>query len=65
MIPPELCSVVPGQISGKKLSGNQTTIMVNVACRPPATNAELIVGEGASILGLGQSQKNGPVRLSV
>ena len=60
-VPPELCTVLPGQVAKKKLSNTQTENMVNVACRAPAENAQLIVGEGARVMGIGDSHTDGPV----
>ncbi|SLM41349.1 Stem cell self-renewal protein Piwi [Lasallia pustulata] len=59
-VPPELCTVLPGQVAKKKLSTTQTENMVNVACRAPAENAQLIVGEGARVMGIGDSHTDGP-----
>lgn len=58
LIPPELCTVLPGQVAGRKLSGDQTTQMLRFACRKPAENAGLIVGEGAGVIGLAQGTNN-------
>lgn len=60
-MPPELCIVLPGQVAKKKLSQTQTEKMVSVACRTPAQNAELIVGEGARVMGIGATHTDGPV----
>lgn len=60
-MPPELCIVLPGQIAKKKLSQGQTEQMVTVACRSPAQNARLIVGEGAEVMGIGSTHTDGPV----
>lgn len=60
-MPPELCIVIPGQIAKKKLSQGQTEKMVTVACRTPAENARLIVGEGAEVMGIGSTHTDGPV----
>ncbi|KAI9759043.1 MAG: hypothetical protein M4579_002632 [Chaenotheca gracillima] len=59
-MPPEQCSVLPGQISRKKLSPKQTADMILVACRRPADNARLAVGEGAQALGLDANSVDGP-----
>ena len=60
-MPPELCIVLPGQVAKKKLSQGQTEKMVTVACRTPAQNAGLIVGEGAQVMGIGSAYTDGPV----
>ncbi|KAI9708881.1 MAG: hypothetical protein M1812_007844 [Candelaria pacifica] len=64
-MPPELCKVVPGQIARRKLLSDQTTEMIRVACRPPASNAGLITGEGAQVVGLGPGFSDGPVSKDV
>ena len=51
-IPPEECRLVPGQSYGKKLTGQQTTAMLEFAALPPAENARRIVSEAARVLGL-------------
>src|SRR6266480_1610337 len=51
-LPPEVCTVLPGQIARKKLSDVQTSEMITVAARRPADNARLIVGEGAGVVGM-------------
>ena len=64
LVPAELCHVVPGQPARMKLPIDATTKMVAVACRNPADNARLIVGEGVRVLGVGADAKGGPVRCS-
>ncbi|KAI9888112.1 MAG: hypothetical protein M1823_000047 [Watsoniomyces obsoletus] len=59
-MPPELCMVIPGQVARKKLSPNQTAEMIKVACRRPAANAKLAIGEGAQLMGLGPGHQDGP-----
>jgi len=51
-IPPELCTVMPGQAFRGKLSGSQTDKMIKVAARPPAENARRIVGAGQQVIGI-------------
>ncbi|KAK7032399.1 hypothetical protein VNI00_013147 [Paramarasmius palmivorus] len=51
-IPAELCDIEPGQLYGGKLSGKETAQMIKVACNPPNVNAEAIVGEGFTKLGI-------------
>lgn len=58
LIPPELCTVLPGQVSRRLLTSNQTTEMIQVACRRPAETARLIVGEGAGIIGMSHGNQN-------
>jgi len=60
-MPAELCNVIPGQVAKKKLSPEQTQEMIKVACRRPAVNAGLIVGEGAQVMGIGPDHSDGPV----
>jgi len=52
LLPPELATVLPGQSFKGKLLDEQTREMITYACRRPKQNAESIVGEGLSILGL-------------
>lgn len=37
--------------------------MIQVACRTPAANVALIVGEGAEVMGIGEDYDDGPVSL--
>lgn len=60
-MPPELCIVMPGQVAKKVLSPEQTQEMIKVACRRPAANAALIVGEGAQVMGIGPQHRDGTV----
>ncbi|KAI9845325.1 MAG: hypothetical protein M1837_004947 [Sclerophora amabilis] len=64
-IPAQLCNVLPGQVARKKLSPDQTQEMIKVACRKPAENASLIVGEGARVMGIGSNQPDGPTRFGL
>ncbi|KAI9796921.1 MAG: hypothetical protein M1825_006285 [Sarcosagium campestre] len=59
-LPPELCDILPGQVAKKKLTPEQTQMMIKVACRQPADNARLIVGEGSDALGIGSNHSDGP-----
>ncbi|KAI9720458.1 MAG: hypothetical protein M1812_002964 [Candelaria pacifica] len=59
-MPPELCTVVPGQVAKKMLSGSQQQAIIRVACRPPVANANSITGEGATTVGLGPNFNDGP-----
>ncbi|KAI9821501.1 MAG: hypothetical protein M1832_003349 [Thelocarpon impressellum] len=51
-VPPELCTVLPGQVARRKLTDVQTAEMIKVACRRPAENARLIAGEGSQVVGI-------------
>ena len=51
-LPPELASIMPGQIHLDELSPDQTTNMLRYAARPPAENARRLVNDGLQILGL-------------
>ncbi|KAI5797530.1 Piwi domain-containing protein [Peziza echinospora] len=55
-IPPELCTIVQGQVFRSLLNSDQTSKMLQYACRSPKTNAEFITGEGLELLG----HKGGP-----
>ncbi|KAK4696440.1 hypothetical protein P7C71_g1473, partial [Lecanoromycetidae sp. Uapishka_2] len=55
-IPPELCTVVPGQAFRGKLSRLQTDQMIKVAARPPAENARRIIGAGQQVIGIHTSR---------
>lgn len=58
VVPVELCEILPGQSYRSRLTGNQTSVMLKIACRPPATNARQIMTEGVKKLGL---DNNSPV----
>ena len=49
-LPSEACQVLPGQPLGKKLSPDETRLMIEFACRQPKANADSIMGEGRKIL---------------
>lgn len=51
-LPPEVCLVLPGQSADAKLDPGQTQQMIRFAVRKPGANAESIVNEGLSIVGL-------------
>ncbi|KAL8858190.1 MAG: hypothetical protein Q9178_005367 [Gyalolechia marmorata] len=57
-VPPELLEVEPGQPYGKKLSEDQTARMITFAVRKPAENARRIIGQGADMMGLSESNQN-------
>ncbi|KAK5947612.1 hypothetical protein PMZ80_001765 [Knufia obscura] len=52
-IPSDLCEVLPGNAYRGALTGNQTTNMINFACRKPKQNRELILREGVPFLRFG------------
>ncbi|KAJ1303895.1 hypothetical protein OPQ81_008307 [Rhizoctonia solani] len=52
LVPPEVCTILPGQPFRGKLTGDHTARMILVACQPPNVNATSITGEGLSSLGL-------------
>ncbi|KAL8996746.1 MAG: hypothetical protein Q9169_003817 [Polycauliona sp. 2 TL-2023] len=54
-VPPELLTVEPGQPYTRKLDRFQTKAMIDIAVRRPAENARRIVGEGAQIMGLSET----------
>lgn len=51
-LPPEVCMVLPGQIARTKLSPEQTQSMIRFAVRKPCDNAESILRDGLSTVGL-------------
>jgi len=51
-IPPEVCTVVPGQPYMGKLPDDQTGRMILFACKQPKENAEAIDNVGLPRLGL-------------
>lgn len=51
-LPAEVCLVLPGQTIKRRLSPDQTSQMITFACRKPWENANSIVGDGKSVLGL-------------
>ncbi|KAG9231095.1 QDE2 protein [Amylocarpus encephaloides] len=51
-LPAEVCVVVPGQMIKRRLSPDQTQEMIKFACRKPWENANSIIGDGKSVLGL-------------
>ncbi|KAL8766292.1 MAG: hypothetical protein Q9209_006882 [Squamulea sp. 1 TL-2023] len=57
-VPPELCTVEPGQQYGKKLSDDQTAKMITFAVRKPAENARRIVEQGAAMMALSETNQN-------
>ncbi|GAM91567.1 hypothetical protein ANO11243_096190 [Dothideomycetidae sp. 11243] len=51
-MPAEFCNVLPGQVSMKKLSSEQTAKMITFACRRPHLNAQSTTTDGPAVLGL-------------
>ena len=53
-IPPELCTVMPGQAYRGQLNEVQLARMITIAARPPAENASRIVAEdgGLGLIGV-------------
>ncbi|KAI0699005.1 ribonuclease H-like domain-containing protein [Cytidiella melzeri] len=51
-LPPEICEIFPGQAYRGELPPDATRNMIQVACNPPADNANHIVNEGLPFLGL-------------
>jgi hypothetical protein len=51
-LPAEVCRVLPGQKADAKLDPGQTQQMIRFAIRKPADNANSIVHEGLSLVGL-------------
>lgn len=51
-LPADVCSVKMGQVANSKLSGNQTTAMLNFAALRPHQNAQLITQYGIDSLAL-------------
>ncbi|KAI0084517.1 ribonuclease H-like domain-containing protein [Irpex rosettiformis] len=51
-LPPEICTIFPGQPYRGELPPDATRSMIDVACNPPADNANYIVNEGLAFLGL-------------
>ena len=50
-IPPELCTVMPGQMFRRRLDEHQTSEMINYAARQPTENAKSIE-EGLGLMGI-------------
>lgn len=61
-LPAEVCIVLPGQHARARLNGEQTSNMVNFACRPPWVNASSIENDGFETAGL--SRKTNPLLVS-
>jgi eukaryotic translation initiation factor 2C len=54
-LPAEVCIVVPGQPSKAKLDSGQTQNMIRYAVRKPWDNANSILNEGISTVGLDEN----------
>lgn len=61
-LPPEVCSVLPGQNARTKLSPEQTQGMIRFAVRKPCDNAESILHAGLAPAGL--SARTNPLLVS-
>lgn len=61
-LPAEVCIVLPGQHARARLNSEQTSYMVNFACRPPWVNAGSIENDGFETAGL--SRKTNPLLVS-
>ncbi|KAL9112162.1 MAG: hypothetical protein Q9227_003539 [Pyrenula ochraceoflavens] len=51
-LPAEACRILPGQICRKKLSGDETRIMLEFCCRTPAENAYSVERQSSQVLGI-------------
>lgn len=51
-IPADLCTVLPGQVTRQKLNSNQTSSMIQKACRGPKDNATDITERGLHLMGI-------------
>jgi len=51
-IPPELCTVIPGQPAGGLLQGGQTGVMLRFAARRPRENMQSLLTNGLAVLSL-------------
>jgi hypothetical protein len=56
-LPAEVMVCLPGQVMKRRLSPEQTAEMIKFACRAPWENAESIITDGKSVLGLNPSDK--------
>ncbi len=54
-LPAEVCVVLPGQTIKRRLSPEQTQQMITFACRKPWENANSIISDGKTVLGLNPS----------
>lgn len=54
-VPAERCTIIGGQSVRSKLSGEETTLMLDFACRSPFANALSISTESRSALGLDEN----------
>ncbi|KAI0050290.1 argonaute-like protein [Auriscalpium vulgare] len=60
-IPPEVCTILPGQSFKGKLLDDQTAQMILVAAKPPNVNAAAITTSGLKELGFNQGTNASPV----
>ncbi|KDQ20590.1 hypothetical protein BOTBODRAFT_169326 [Botryobasidium botryosum FD-172 SS1] len=56
-LPPELCTLLPGQPFRGKLSDTHTAHMIKYACQPPNVNVSTILGGGMQRLGFAPAQQ--------
>jgi len=62
-VPAELCDIVPGSARTGKLTSDETTKMINIACNRPAINAKCLLDEGLPTLGF-SAQRKAPILAS-
>ncbi|EFW18723.1 hypothetical protein D8B26_005540 [Coccidioides posadasii str. Silveira] len=55
-LPAEYCNIIEGQVARQKLSPDQTTNMIRIACRNPTANALDISGQGLNLMGVGRRE---------
>jgi eukaryotic translation initiation factor 2C len=56
-VPAELCDIIPGCARTGKLTQDETTNMINIACNRPAINAKCLLEEGLPTLGFSLERK--------
>lgn len=61
-LPAEVCTVLEGQVARQKLSPDQTSNMIKIACRSPGNNALDISTGGLNLMGV--DRHGGPVSRS-
>ena len=62
-VPAELCDIIPGSARMGKLTRDETTNMINIACNRPAINAKCLLEEGLPTLGF-SAQRKAPILAS-
>ena len=60
-LPPEVCTIIPGQPFRGKLPDEQTGEMIKVSAKPPNVNANAITGTGLRELGFARGTNLSPV----